>query len=539
VLGPASVIVPILLVIVGTASVVGGPVIWLLGMMDLWNAIMLPIGGICLLLVAGIAHQVHGGLRDRVLAILVLGIFVIFFWGAFEQAGNVQNLWADQSTNRFLTQPMDEPRLFTPVKEAGKKDSEPHRGMSLANFFNQFQLKHRLEAEESWSAWFLKNLNPVPTGWFQSINACAIFVLAPLFAWLWISLDRRGYKLSIPVKMVIGLVMMSLSMVVMAGAANQENQLTSVPWILPNFPSEVKTNALHQLGRTNQEGTFEPFHAGRLVYDSEQASLNLMGVLTNSEAFRIIGTTAPKEFNQQIQVLQAASGWIGTSRSEANKQREDLKKKWQEKLTKAKPDERKQLEADNEWLVKLVFGSEDKEDAERITSVGLALQEIPNGFDMRYSELPKSAVEFVPGGKILVVRKDMTEKEVKGLKVAAGDPKFRDTVESLFKSSSQWKVSPWWLFWSYILATIGELVISPVGLSMVSKLSPTRFATMLMGVWLFTNAFGNFAAGYLGELWGTIPPTTFFLYVAGGVLAAACVLLALVHWVVRTMHGVR
>ena len=44
-----------------------------------------------------------GGVRDQVLAILILGIFVMFFWAAYEQAGNVLNIWADQSTNRYLT----------------------------------------------------------------------------------------------------------------------------------------------------------------------------------------------------------------------------------------------------------------------------------------------------------------------------------------------------------------------------------------------------------------------------------------------------
>ena len=74
---------------------------------------------------------------------------------------------------------------------------------------------------------------------------------------------------------------------------------------------------------------------------------------------------------------------------------------------------------------------------------------------------------------------------------------------------------------------------------MVSKLAPAKFATMLMGVWLLTSAFGNFFAGALGEIWGTIPPTEFFLLSTAVLAGAALVLLVLVRLVTKTMHGVK
>src|SRR5262249_33357707 len=48
-------------------------------------------------------------------------------------------------------------------------------------------------------------------------------------------------------------------------------------------------------------------------------------------------------------------------------------------------------------------------------------------------------------------------------------------------------VGPWWLFWVYLLHTLGELCLSPVGLSMVSKLAPARLAALLMGIWYLAN----------------------------------------------------
>ena len=74
---------------------------------------------------------------------------------------------------------------------------------------------------------------------------------------------------------------------------------------------------------------------------------------------------------------------------------------------------------------------------------------------------------------------------------------------------------------------------------MISKLAPAKFATMLMGVWFLTSAFGNYAAGALGEVWGTIPPINFFLLVTAVVGGSGLILFFLVRVVTATMHGVK
>jgi len=89
------------------------------------------------------------------------------------------------------------------------------------------------------------------------------------------------------------------------------------------------------------------------------------------------------------------------------------------------------------------------------------------------------------------------------------------------------KVSPWWLVGSYFLQTVGELSISPVGLSSMTKLSPRRYVGQMMGVWFLATAVGNLIAGLVG---GSVNPenlpdtpklfmlTTSSLVVAGVVL---------------------
>ena len=82
------------------------------------------------------------------------------------------------------------------------------------------------------------------------------------------------------------------------------------------------------------------------------------------------------------------------------------------------------------------------------------------------------------------------------------------------------RVSPWWLVGVYLLQTLGELCLSPVGLSTVTKLSPARMVGLMMGVWFLSISFGNFIAGKVGgefvpeagalaHLFGTVAGITF------------------------------
>jgi POT family proton-dependent oligopeptide transporter len=60
------------------------------------------------------------------------------------------------------------------------------------------------------------------------------------------------------------------------------------------------------------------------------------------------------------------------------------------------------------------------------------------------------------------------------------------------------KVSPWWLVGSYFFQTIGELCLSPVGLSSMTKLSPRRYVGQMMGIWFLAAAVGNLIGGLVG-----------------------------------------
>jgi POT family proton-dependent oligopeptide transporter len=68
-------------------------------------------------------------------------------------------------------------------------------------------------------------------------------------------------------------------------------------------------------------------------------------------------------------------------------------------------------------------------------------------------------------------------------------------------SNGDVKASSWWLISSYGIITIGELFLSPMGLSLVSKLSPPRLTALMMGGWSLATSIGNKLSGVLAKLW--------------------------------------
>ncbi|MQA91652.1 MAG: MFS transporter [Gemmatimonas sp.] len=127
--------------------------------------------------------------RKRIGVIAILFLFSALFWSGFEQAGSSLNLFARDLTDRVLA---------------------------------------------GWE---------MPAGFLQSVNAFFIIIFAPVFAWLWIWLDRRGRDPSSPLKFAVGLIALGTGFVVMVGAsaAAASGQLVSPAWL-------VLTYFLHTIG---------------------------------------------------------------------------------------------------------------------------------------------------------------------------------------------------------------------------------------------------------------------------------------------------
>lgn len=104
------------------------------------------------------------------------------------------------------------------------------------------------------------------------------------------------------------------------------------------------------------------------------------------------------------------------------------------------------------------------------------------------------------------------------------------------------KLSPFWLVGLFALQTMGELCLSPVGLSAMTKLAPPRLVGLMLGVWFLGAAFGNKLAGILGTGFQSEDPEKlagFFIQVALMTGGAALLMLLVTPWVKRLMNGVR
>lgn len=101
------------------------------------------------------------------------------------------------------------------------------------------------------------------------------------------------------------------------------------------------------------------------------------------------------------------------------------------------------------------------------------------------------------------------------------------------------KVSIWWLTACYALHSAGELCLSPVGLSAMTKLAPERIAGFMMGVWFLSISAGNFLGGYLATFYESLPLNQLFGYVGGFGIAMGLVMLVIAKPVTRLMGGVR
>ncbi len=87
------------------------------------------------------------------------------------------------------------------------------------------------------------------------------------------------------------------------------------------------------------------------------------------------------------------------------------------------------------------------------------------------------------------------------------------------------KSSAWWFISSYAVITIGELFLSPMGLSLVSKLSPARLTSLMMGGWFLATSIGNKLSGVLSSMWDGYEQKANFFYLNFILLGLAALLL--------------
>ena len=93
----------------------------------------------------------------------------------------------------------------------------------------------------------------------------------------------------------------------------------------------------------------------------------------------------------------------------------------------------------------------------------------------------------------------------------------------LGQNETQSILSPGWLISTYLTLTFAELLLSPMGISFVSKVAPPKYKGMMMGCWFAATAIGNYLSSIPSMLWNKIP-----LMANWGILIALCLIAALI-----------
>ena len=111
-------------------------------------------------------------------------------------------------------------------------------------------------------------------------------------------------------------------------------------------------------------------------------------------------------------------------------------------------------------------------------------------------------------------------------------------ASAILQSSGAERVSWLWLAGCYLFCTLGELCLSPVGLSMVTKLAPVRFVSLLMGTWFGANFVANLVSGLFAGQYDAMTKTQFFMIPVATAGGATLILLFLVKPLRKWMHGI-
>ena len=109
---------------------------------------------------------------------------------------------------------------------------------------------------------------------------------------------------------------------------------------------------------------------------------------------------------------------------------------------------------------------------------------------------------------------------------------------SIAQSGAGIKVSPLWLVGAYFIEEWGELCLSPVGLSAVTKLAPVRMVSLMMGVFFLSNSLGNKLAGWTAGFFSSMPLSQLFGAVSAVCLVSAVIMFLLIRPVKQLMGGV-
>lgn len=230
------------------------------------------------------------------------------------------------------------------------------------------------------------------------------------------------------------------------------------------------------------------YGATRLRYDATAQTLHLNGVLTDLDRLRVLARTAPEDFVAAVEEFAES--------------------------TASQPSREERLESAPE---------------------GMSRVEIEEG----EGKNRKTVLRWDPQTKLLTALAEIKTRARTEFLAAAAQPDFKAAVDKLYVDSSTYRVSVWWLILFFLVLTMGELCLSPVGLSLVTKLAPAKHVGLFMGGWFLATAIAEKIAQVFGAWWGKMPPFDYFTMFVVMCAVGALLMALLIRPLKRMMHGVQ
>ncbi len=326
----------------------------------------------------------------------------------------------------------------------------------------------------------------------NSINPFWIIVLTFPLVWFWGFLDKRGKEPATPTKMAIGMMLTGLSFFVLYFAATAGEGQQATPEQITNGAFRINERIIGQL-RT--DGV--PEDVLTKLKDTKGVDKNYI--------------INDKKFQTDSTFKDALSSIVVNLKSEGVP----------EEIAKKVAD----VELDDKELPKAKFAEN---------------QNFPM-FLTKTTE--KLKADGVPADVLANIQSYQNKKftgEAKltdTVKKVVGEGQAGPVMSKILNRAVLFQVSPFWLLLAYAILSLGELMLSPMGLSLVSKVAPIRLRGLMMGGWFVATAIGN-KLTMIGIYWSIWYQSSFFIVLGSMALVMAVVLFLLLKPLKKAMPGV-
>jgi proton-dependent oligopeptide transporter, POT family len=324
----------------------------------------------------------------------------------------------------------------------------------------------------------------------NAINPFWVVTLTFPLVWLWHWLDKRGLEPSTPTKMAFGMFLCAASFGVLYLAAHQAEG------------KEVSSEAYVQ-------GSFR-------VVDQTLDQLRAAGV--PEDVLRKLGQT--KDSQKKFIVKGRKFSPDRTC---------------EKALETIKDDLHSQGIDDKGWsiLKDAEFGADVKDQPLTKGKFGEDLARLVK--ELRQKGLPEEdATKILADKDHSFTGEEKLSHAVSRVLTPEEASKYQGVIE---EKAYLYQVSPWWLILAYAVVTLGELMLSPMGLSLVSKVAPARLRGVMMGGWFAATAIGS-KLTMIGVYWDRWLHSTFFIILASMAFVMGLVLVLLLRPLKRAMPGV-